>query len=123
MVEAGGWRVAIGPSDHGYQQISYINGCYWTRNGGTHVSSVVTEIASKALQRLHKRLKDPAEVMHSPGRFTSNYMLFMDLTIEHPQFNSVTRDTLLTSKMPSSFRIPEPVLDFLDKEQALRAYR
>lgn len=87
------------------------------------MSSVVAEIANKALQRLHKRLKDPAEVLQFPSRFSSSYMLFVDITIENPQFNSVTRDILLNSKMPSPFRIPEPVLDFLDKEQALKAYK
>lgn len=50
----------MGPSEHGFQQLSFVNGSYWTRNGGSHVAKLVSEIATKALYRLRKRVKDPS---------------------------------------------------------------
>jgi DNA gyrase/topoisomerase IV subunit B len=123
IVEAAGWRVALGPSEHGFQQLSFVNSSFWTRTGGTHVSTVVAEIASKALQRHHKRLKDPAEVMQAPGRFTSGYVVIVDVAIEQPQFNFILRDSLLMPKLPGSFRLSDSTLEFLESHQALKAYR
>lgn len=43
------WKVILAKSEHGFQQLSFINSIYWTRNGGTHVNHIVSQIASKAL--------------------------------------------------------------------------
>ena len=50
------WKVYIGISKKGFQQLSFINNCIWTRRGGLHVNNVLKSIAEYAFKREKKKL-------------------------------------------------------------------
>jgi DNA gyrase/topoisomerase IV subunit B len=54
------WNVILAKSSNiGYQHLTFVNSCIWTRRGGTHADSVLKSIADKAMLVYNKRFKDP----------------------------------------------------------------
>ena len=50
------WEVAVGASDDGFQQVSFVNSIATTK-GGTHVAHVVDQVVEKVLAHLIKKHK------------------------------------------------------------------
>jgi DNA topoisomerase-2 len=75
------WSVCIGPSQDGFQQVSFVNGICTTK-GGTHVDHVASVIAAGIIDDMAKKLK------LKPQQVKNAFTLFVKATIENPTFSS-----------------------------------
>lgn len=100
----GRWKVGACISPTGsFHSVSFVNGVC-TPQGGNHVSHVATPLLAGLRKALTKALKlDEAQAARAltPSRLRSHLMLFVDATIDNPEFNSQSKEALTT--MPASF--------------------
>lgn len=86
------WEVAITASDGQLAQVSFVNSI-WTIKGGTHVTHVADQIASKVGEHIAKKNKG---MKVKPFQIKSQLSLFINCLIENPSFDSQTKETLTT---------------------------
>lgn len=81
------WNVILAKSSSnvGYQHLTFVNSCIWTRRGGTHSDAVLRSIADKAMLVYNKRFKNP-DLALKREKLHSSYMLFISFYIEDPEF-------------------------------------
>ncbi|ARF10554.1 DNA gyrase/topoisomerase IV [Hokovirus HKV1] len=85
------WQVCVVyDSKSNYRQVSYVNGLC-TINGGTHVNYVVDMIVNDLEKRISNKYKD---IQIRKPYIKNNLSFFIDATIEDPDFDSQTKDTL-----------------------------
>jgi DNA gyrase/topoisomerase IV subunit B/DNA gyrase/topoisomerase IV subunit A len=109
-----------------FQQISFVNGIN-TQRGGKHVEYIVKQITKKMVDLIMKKKK--TEVKES--FIKDNLMVFVNATIENPNFDSQTKDTLTT--LPRNFgsecNVPDVFIEklaesgILDRALALSEFR
>ena len=88
----GRWKVGACRSPTGsFQAVSFVNGVA-TARGGTHVNHV----ANALLSALVPALKLPASSGVTPGRVKPHLMLFVDCLVDNPEFDSQSKETLIT---------------------------
>ena len=75
------WIVCIGPSENGFEQVSFVNGICTTK-GGTHVDHVASHIASSIIDELAKKIN------LKPQQVKNTFNVFVKSTIENPTFSS-----------------------------------
>lgn len=86
------WEVAITASDGQLAQVSFVNSI-WTIKGGTQVTHVADQIASKIGEHITKKNKG---MKVKPFQIKSQLSLFINCLIENPSFDSQTKETLTT---------------------------
>jgi DNA topoisomerase II len=92
------WSVTIAPSEHGFQQVSFVNGICTTK-GGTHVDHVSSQICSGIIEDLGKKIK------LRPQHVKNTLFVFVKSTLVNPTFSSQVKSecTLKTNGFGSSF--------------------
>lgn len=93
-----GWRLAIAPSDDGFQHVSFVNGSE-TIVGGSHVEHVATDI----VENLRTFFKKKHKVDVKPADIKGHLLLFLDSTIVNPKYDSQTKEKLI-SELPKEVR-------------------
>ena len=92
------WSVTIAPSEHGFQQVSFVNGICTTK-GGTHVDNVSTQVCNGIIENLGKKIK------LKPQYVKNTLFIFVKAVLVNPTFSSQVKSecTLKTSGFGSSF--------------------
>lgn len=114
------WKIIITPSNGEFNQISFVNSIN-TSNGGKHVDYILSKIVSNIKNKIQKKFK----FYNVKDSFIKNqFNLFLSCIIENPEFNSQTKEELITpcNKFGSSCEMPENIfnkiynlLDFEEK--------
>lgn len=86
-----GWRLAIAPSDDGFQHVSFVNGSE-TIVGGSHVEHVAADI----VENLRTFFKKKHKVDVKPADIKGHLLLFLDSTIVNPKYDSQTKEKLIS---------------------------
>jgi DNA gyrase/topoisomerase IV subunit B len=94
-----------------------VNNCIWTKEGGTHVNSAISQISEQILHLFNKRLKTPTELIKKKEQLYAEYMIFVSVYVEKPIFASVCQDKLVTpvSQLEPLYKLSKQALVFLDK--------
>ena len=102
------WQIVVGatPTDHLFQ-MSFVNGI-WTSKGGTHVDTIVNQIAGHLVDYLETKKKVKAK----QSLVKDHLAVFVVSLIENPSFTSQTKETLTTkvSAFGSSPKLSEETL-------------
>ena len=85
------WEILVAPSSNGFQTISYVNSVE-TKDGGTHVYS----IHSQLVEKLRVMIKKKHKVEIKPAEIRNHMTLFVNCTIVNPAFSSQTKEKLIT---------------------------
>uniref|UniRef100_T1IP94 DNA topoisomerase 2 n=1 Tax=Strigamia maritima TaxID=126957 RepID=T1IP94_STRMM len=85
------WEVAIALSDHGFQQVSFVNSIATTK-GGRHVDYAADHITSKLIEHIKKKNKSGINV--KPFQVKSHLWVFLNCLIENPTFDSQTKENM-----------------------------
>jgi DNA topoisomerase II len=101
------WQIAIGQSKEGAFNMSFVNGI-WTSKGGTHVDSIVNQVASHVVEYVETKKKTKVK----PSLVKDQLAVFLVSLIENPSFTSQTKETLTTkvSAFGSSPKLSEDTL-------------
>nr|NVI79293.1 topoisomerase 2 [Cucujiformia] len=85
------WEVGVTVSDHGFQQMSFVNSIATTK-GGKHVDYVTDMITKHLIEVLKKKNKGGVAIKNHQVK---NYMwLFINCLIVNPTFDSQTKETM-----------------------------
>ena len=105
------WRVGACVSPIGsFCPVAYVNGVA-TPRGGTHVNHVASQLLAELCPALSKALKlspEAAEAL-TPARLRPHLMLFVDCSIDNPEFDSQSKEALTTppAKFGGLCRLPD----------------
>lgn len=101
------WKVAIAPSAGSFTQVSFVNSVE-TRDGGTHVDYVMSQI----IEWLRERIKKKHKVELRPAELKNHFFLFVQADIVNPAFSSQTKEKMITEprEFGSKFEISEKTL-------------
>ena len=120
------WEILIAPSTNGFQTISYVNSVE-TKDGGTHVYSIHSQLVDKLRDLIKKKHK----VEIKPADIRNHMMLFVNCTIVNPAFSSQTKEKLISepkdfgsthiisdkfAKQVFSSEVVASILDWIDKK-------
>lgn len=105
--ETGRWKVGIAPSEGSFTQVSFVNSVE-TRDGGTHVEYVITQVVAWLRERLRKKHK----VDLKPAEIRNHFMVIVQADIVNPAFSSQTKEKLITDvkDFGSKFEASEKLL-------------
>jgi DNA topoisomerase-2 len=85
------WKIAVGTSDNGFDQISFINSVE-TYSGGTHVDYVCSQIA----QALRAYFLKKHKIEVKPADIRQHIRLFISANINRPKFSSQTKENMIS---------------------------
>ena len=108
------WDISVGLSSTGtFEQVSFVNGVY-TRSGGKHVDTVVSQIIDGISAKIAKTHKDQTV---KKSAIKNNLNVFIRASIDRPAFSSQSKDELTTpkSKFGSTFDLPTQFIDKIGK--------
>ncbi len=88
------WDIGVALSQGDFKQISFVNGIF-TKNGGKHVNYIVNQIVNKLYDNLLKKHKD---LPIKKSFIKNNLFIFVRCNINKPDFNSQTKDELITEE-------------------------
>jgi len=103
------WEIIVAPSTNGFQTISYVNSVE-TKDGGTHVYSIHSQLVDK----LRVMIKKKHKVEIKPAEIRNHMTLFINCTIVNPAFSSQTKEKLITE--PKDFGSIHEVSDRFAKQ-------
>lgn len=105
--EAARWKVGIAPSVGSFTQVSFVNSVE-TRDGGTHVDYVMSQI----VEWIRERIKKKHKVDLRPAELKNHFMLFVQSDIVNPAFSSQTKEKMITEpkEFGSKFEVSEKTL-------------
>ena len=103
------WEILVAPSNNGFQTISYVNSVE-TKDGGTHVYSIHSQLVDKLRDLIKKKHK----VEIKPADIRNHMMLFVNCTIVNPAFSSQTKEKLITE--PKDFGSTHQISDKFAKQ-------
>lgn len=103
------WEIVVAPSNEGYQTISYVNSVE-TRDGGSHVNHIQSQIVEKLRALIAKKHK----VDIKPSDIRNHMFLFVNCTIINPSFSSQTKEKLISE--PKDFGSAHIVSERLIKQ-------
>ena len=114
----GAWSVAVGPSDSGFQQVSFVNSTE-TYDGGTHVDMVMGQIVSELRAHFLKRHK----VDVKPSDLRNHMFLFLNCTVVNPSFSSQTKEKLITEQKEFSgeYQVPTKLINSIIKSEIVQS--
>ena len=86
------WRVIIGKTTKGFdqmgfQQMSFVNDCIWTRKGGAHVDQVITKVVNSALLGFKKRSLQDTDILMKKELLCRNWFVFVWHYAHKPVFD------------------------------------
>lgn len=90
--EVSNGRVAIFYSDTEFQQMSFVNGAYTSR-GGTHVDYATNKI----IEHIRAFLKKKHKLEVKPIDIKSRMFLLLSIRMSNPQFDSQTKERLMSA--------------------------
>ena len=105
--ESGRWKIGIAPSAGSFTQVSFVNSVE-TRDGGTHVDYVMSQI----VEWLREKVKRKHKVELRPAELRNHFFLFVQADIVNPAFSSQTKEKMITEakEFGSKFEINEKTL-------------
>ncbi|XP_063685282.1 DNA topoisomerase 2-alpha-like isoform X2 [Bolinopsis microptera] len=90
------WEIALGTSQKGFQQVSFVNSIATTK-GGTHVDYVSQQVVTKILAACQKKVpKGGVEI--KPAQVKQHVFLFINSLVENPAFDSQTKENMTLKK-------------------------
>lgn len=102
------WEIAVGLSESGFKQVSFVNGVS-TIHGGKHVDYVVNQLIKKLSSLILSKKKIQAKANY----IKDNLFVIVKSVIANPKFSNQSKECLMTtSKDFISFELPE---DFVSK--------
>ena len=101
------WKVGISSSEGSMSQVSFVNSVE-TKDGGTHVDHVMSQIVEWLRERIRKKHKLDLR----PADLRNHFFLFIQSDIVNPAFSSQTKEKLITDskEFGSKFEISEVTL-------------
>jgi len=121
------WEVAVGHSQSGHKQISFVN-TVETKDGGTHVNYILNQIVEKLKAILKKKHK----VDIKPSDIKNHMIIFINCAVNNSGFSSQTKEKLITEvkefgtshevsdklvKQIFDSEIIKSLLDWIDKKE------
>ena len=105
--ETARWKIGIAPSMGSFTQVSFVNSVE-TRDGGTHVDYVMSQI----VEWLREKVKRKHKVDLRPAELRNHFFLFIQSDIVNPAFSSQTKEKMITEakEFGSKFEINEKTL-------------
>lgn len=85
------WEVALTHSDHGFQQVSFVNSIATTK-GGRHVDYITDMIVKQLIEVLKKRNKGGIQI--KPFQVKNHIWIFINCLIVNPTFDSQTKENM-----------------------------
>lgn len=85
------WEVAVTLSDHGFQQVSFVNSIATTK-GGRHIDYVTDMIVKQLIEVLKKRNKGGVAI--KPHQVKTHMWVFVNCLIVNPTFDSQTKENM-----------------------------
>jgi len=85
------WRIGVGSSSGSLKQISFVNSVE-TKDGGTHVDAVLSQIIAE----VRKKLKKKHKVDLKPAEIKNHIFVFVSADIVNSSFSSQTKEKLIT---------------------------
>lgn len=112
------WKIAVGMSDVGFDQISFVNSVE-TYSGGTHVEYIYLQIA-QALRAFFLK-KHKVEV--KPSDIKQHLRLFISASINRPKFSSQTKENMISEikDYGSRFSVSDKFIAKLSKSNVIKA--
>jgi DNA topoisomerase II len=105
------WEIMASPSKNDqFEQISFVNNIY-TSNGGKHVDYILDQITKGLIELIQRKRKN---ITIKASYVKENIWLFVKSTIENPDFNSQTKETL-TSPVKDFGSVCEISKNFIKK--------
>ena len=103
------WKVVVAQSDHGFQQVSFVNGIS-TVKGGKHVEYITNQVTKKLVDMIAKKRKG---VQVKPQHIKDQLFVFVNCTIVNPTFDSQTKESLTTpaGKFGSKYDLDDKFMD------------
>ena len=86
------WKVGVGKTTGGFQQVSFVNGAITSDNYSTHVKYILEQIDVKLREFFKKKHK----VDVKPSDIKAHLRLYIDAKIINPKYQSQTKDKLIT---------------------------
>ena len=86
------WEIAVGRSDKGFKQVSFVNGIH-TGLGGTHVEYIVGQIVKRITDFIQTKHKD---LSVKPQHIRDHLFVFVKSTITNPSFSSQVKTECTT---------------------------
>ncbi len=101
------WKIGIAPSGGSFTQVSFVNSVE-TRDGGTHVDYVMSQI----IEWIRERIKKKHKVELRPAELKNHFCLFVQSDIVNPAFSSQTKEKMITEarEFGSKFEVSEKTL-------------
>ena len=101
------WKVAIAPSEGSFSQVSFVNSVE-TRDGGTHVDYVSSQVVEWIREKIRKKHK----IDLRPSELRNHFFVMVQADIVNPAFSSQTKEKLITDskEFGSKFEIGEKTL-------------
>jgi DNA topoisomerase-2 len=121
------WKIAVGLSEEGFQQVSFVNSVE-TKDGGTHVEYIANQISAWMREKIKKKYKFDLK----PSELRNHLFLFVNSDIVNSSFSSQTKEKLITEpkefgsghevsekfmKSIFSSEIIKQLLDWIEKKQ------
>ena len=105
--EAERWKIGVAPSAGSFTQVSFVNSVE-TRDGGTHVDYVMSQI----VEWLREKVKKKHKVDLRPAELKNHFMLFVQSDIVNPAFSSQTKEKMITEpkEFGSKFDVSDKTL-------------
>jgi DNA topoisomerase-2 len=105
--EADRWKVGITASEGSFTQVSFVNSVE-TRDGGTHVDYVVSQV----VEWLREKVKRKHKVDLRPAELRNHFFVMVQADIVNPAFSSQTKEKMITEskEFGSKFEISEKAL-------------
>jgi DNA topoisomerase-2 len=101
------WKIGVAPSGGSFTQVSFVNSVE-TRDGGTHVDYVMSQI----VEWLREKVKRKHKVDLRPAELRNHFFLFVQSDIVNPAFSSQTKEKMITEpkEFGSKFEVSEKTL-------------
>lgn len=85
------WKIGVAPSGGSFTQVSFVNSVE-TRDGGTHVDYVMSQI----IEWLRDKVKRKHKLDLRPAELRNHFFLFVQADIVNPAFSSQTKEKMIT---------------------------
>eukprot|EP00116_Pleurobrachia_bachei_P015102 sb/3475364/ len=90
------WEIAVGTSQKGFQQVSFVNSIATTK-GGTHVDMVTSQVVAKVQAACMKKVpKGGVDI--KPAQVKQHLFVFINSLIVNPAFDSQTKENMTLKK-------------------------
>ena len=112
------WSLAVGPSEDGFCQISFVNSTD-TYDGGTHIDYILNQIITQLREFFQKKHK----VDIKPSEIKNHISIYLNTTIINPSFSSQTKEKLITEvkDFGFTFEVSEKLIKWILKSEIVES--